>query len=222
MELYLEKINDLLDPAKSNLRVREDPARGVYVEGVTEAYTSSAGEMLELMERGTSNRAVASTRMNADSSRSHSVFVVTTEQKDTVSGLKKVGNMYLVDLAGSEVVGKTHASGQTLAEAKMINKSLSALGNVIKALISGTSHIPYRDSKLTRVLQNSLGGNAKTSLVITCSSSSYNAVETLSTLRFGARAKCIRNKPKANQERSAEEYQRLLTAAEKREAELRK
>ena len=93
MELYMEKINDLLDPTKKDLRVREDPVRGVYVDGITETYTSSPDEMLELMQKGTANRTTASTRMNADSSRSHSVFVLTTEQKDTESGLKKSGNM---------------------------------------------------------------------------------------------------------------------------------
>lgn len=220
LELYLERVNDLLNPALQNLKVRENPTRGVYVEGITEVYVENCQEMLRLMSEGNSNRAVSSTRMNADSSRSHSVFLVSTEQKDTLTGMKKAGQMFLVDLAGSEMVGKTHASGQTLEEAKMINKSLSALGNVIKALIGGTSHVPYRDSKLTRVLQDSLGGNAKTSLIIACSMSLYNVDETISTLRFGARAKCIKNKPQANQERSPEEYKRLLQAAEKKEKQL--
>ena len=124
--------------------------------------------------------------MNAESSRSHSIFVITISQRNTETGTQKTGNLYLVDLAGSEKVGKTGASGQTLEEAKKINKSLSALGMVINALTDGkSSHVPYRDSKLTRILQESLGGNSRTTLIINCSPSSYNDVETLGTLRFG-------------------------------------
>jgi kinesin family protein 5 len=124
--------------------------------------------------------------------------------------------LYLCDLAGSEKVGKTQASGQTLEEAKMINKSLSALGNVINALTETKSgaHVPYRDSKLTRILQESLGGNSQTCLVITCSLSAYNDRETLSTLRFGNRAKSIKNKIVQNAERSAKELLIALNEAE--------
>lgn len=127
-----------------------------------------------------------------------------------------MGKLYLCDLAGSEKVGKTNASGQTLEEAKMINKSLSALGNVINALTEAKSgaHVPYRDSKLTRILQESLGGNSTTCLVITCSLSAYNDRETLSTLRFGNRAKSIKNKIVQNAERSAKELLIALTEAE--------
>ena len=124
--------------------------------------------------------------------------------------------MFLVDLAGSEKIGKTGASGQTLDEAKKINKSLSSLGNVINALTDGKSHhIPYRDSKLTRILQESLGGNARTTLIITCSPSPYNEAETIGTLRFGVRAKSIKNKPKINRELTVAELQLLLAKAEK-------
>lgn len=132
-----------------------------------------------------------------------------------------MGKLYLCDLAGSEKVGKTNASGQTLEEAKMINKSLSALGNVINALTESKSgsHIPYRDSKLTRILQESLGGNSQTCLVITCSLSAYNDRETLSTLRFGNRAKSIKNKVVQNAERSAKE---LLIALNEAEAKIEK
>jgi kinesin family member 5 len=120
-----------------------------------------------------------------------------------------------VDLAGSEKVGKTGASGQTLEEAKKINKSLSALGMVINALTDGkSSHIPYRDSKLTRILQESLGGNSRTTLIINCSPSSYNDAETLSTLRFGMRAKTIKNKAKINAELSPAELKRQLKSVQ--------
>ena len=121
----------------------------------------------------------------------------------------------MVDLAGSEKITKTNASGQTLNEAKKINKSLSTLGLVINNLTDGNSkHIPYRDSKLTRILQESLGGNSKTCLIITCSPSTYNEAETISTLRFGQRAKRIQNKPKINKELSVAELKYLLEQAE--------
>ena len=119
--------------------------------------------------------------------------------------------MYLVDLAGSEKVRKTGAAGIRLEEAKIINKSLAMLGNVITALTDGkSSHIPYRDSKLTRVLQDSLGGNSKTALIVTCSPSPYNEAETISTLRFGVRAKAIKNKPKVNREYTIGELKLML------------
>jgi len=152
--------------------------------------------------------------MNAESSRSHSVFILTVMQKDTKTGSTMNGKLYFVDLAGSEKVGKTGASGQTLEEAKTINKSLSALGNVINALTDGkTKHVPYRDSKLTRILQESLGGNSRTTLIINCSPSSYNEQETVSTIRFGNRAKNIKNKAKANVEKSAAELKLMLAKA---------
>lgn len=130
--------------------------------------------------------------MNAESSRSHSIFVVTVEQKNLQDMSNRSGTLYLVDLAGSEKVGKTGASGQTLEEAKKINKSLTALGMVINALTDGkSSYVPYRDSKLTRILQESLGGNSKTTLIINASPSSYNVSETVSTLRFGMRYRIL-------------------------------
>jgi kinesin family protein 5 len=126
--------------------------------------------------------------MNEQSSRSHSIFLLNIDQKNQKDLSTKNGKLYLVDLAGSEKVNKTGATGQTLEEAKKINKSLSALGMVINALTDGkTSYIPYRDSKLTRILQESLGGNSKTTLIINTSPSSYNEQESVSTLRFGMR-----------------------------------
>lgn len=149
--------------------------------------------------------------MNAESSRSHSIVVITITQKNLDTGAAKSGKLYLVDLAGSEKVGKTGASGQTLEEAKKINKSLTALGMVINSLTDGkSSHIPYRDSKLTRILQESLGGNSRTTLIINCSPSSYNEAETISTLRFGMRAKSIKNKAKVNADLSPAELKALL------------
>ncbi|CAO3565471.1 unnamed protein product [Mortierella alpina] len=211
MEIYMEKIRDLLNPVNDNLPIHEEKNRGVYVKGLFEVYVSSIAEIHEVMRRGGNSRMVAYTNMNAESSRSHSIFVVTISQKNLVDGSVKSGKLYLVDLAGSEKVGKTGASGQTLEEAKKINKSLSALGMVINALTDGKStHIPYRDSKLTRILQESLGGNSRTTLIINCSPSSYNDAETVGTLRFGTRAKSIKNKAKVNQELSAAELKLLL------------
>ncbi len=215
MEIYMERIRDLLVPQNDNLPVHEEKSRGVYVKGLLEIYVSSVQEVYEVMRRGGAARATAATNMNQESSRSHSIFVITISQKNVETGSAKSGQLFLVDLAGSEKVGKTGASGQTLEEAKKINKSLSALGMVINSLTDGKStHIPYRDSKLTRILQESLGGNSRTTLIINCSPSSYNDAETLSTLRFGVRAKAIKNKAKINAELSPVELKQLLKKAQ--------
>ncbi|KAI1812746.1 kinesin-domain-containing protein [Poronia punctata] len=214
MEIYMERIRDLLSPHNDNLPVHEEKNRGVYVKGLLEIYVSSVEEVFEVMKRGGNARAVAATNMNQESSRSHSIFVITVTQKNLETGSMKSGQLFLVDLAGSEKVGKTGASGQTLEEAKKINKSLSALGMVINSLTDGkSSHVPYRDSKLTRILQESLGGNSRTTLIINCSPSSYNDAETLSTLRFGMRAKSIKNKAKVNAELSPAELKAMLARA---------
>ncbi|KAF7778708.1 hypothetical protein Agabi119p4_3053 [Agaricus bisporus var. burnettii] len=214
MEIYLEKIRDLLAPQNDNLQVHEEKSRGVYVKNLSDYYVSSAREVYEIMRTGGAARVVTSTNMNAESSRSHSIFLITIQQRNTETGAQKTGNLYLVDLAGSEKVGKTGASGQTLEEAKKINKSLSALGMVINALTEKAKHIPYRDSKLTRILQESLGGNSRTTLIINCSPSSYNEAETLSTLRFGIRAKSIKNTARVNAELSPLELKGLLQKAQ--------
>mmetsp|Transcript_30689 Transcript_30689/g.60242 ORF Transcript_30689/g.60242 Transcript_30689/m.60242 type:complete len:726 (-) Transcript_30689:291-2468(-) len=211
VEIYNERIRDLLNPKKDNLKVHEDKTRGVSIGEVTESYVGCEQEIFDAMRAGHYNRSMAVTNMNEHSSRSHLVFMLTIEQKNLHDRSVKVGKLHLVDLAGSEKVCKTGASGERLDEAKNINRSLSALGNVINALTDKKyTHVPYRDSKLTRVLQESLGGNAKTSLIITCSPSNFNEQETISTLRFGQRAKMIKNVVKVNHERSAEELKLLL------------
>ncbi|EEY57642.1 kinesin heavy chain, putative [Phytophthora infestans T30-4] len=222
IEIYMEKIRDLLQPTSTNLNVRESRERGVWVAGATEVCCASAEEMQSVMRLGGANRVISPTRMNSESSRSHSVFIITIEERNTATGSMKSGKLFLVDLAGSEKVGKTHAKGQTLKEAQHINKSLSALGSVMNALTSGNanSHIPYRDSKLTRLLQDSLGGNSETTLLVCASSSSFNSEETISTLRFGTRAKNIKNKPKINEERTVAEYKILVAEKDKRIASL--
>ncbi|BGP55956.1 hypothetical protein JCM8202_005098 [Rhodotorula sphaerocarpa] len=216
MEIYMERIRDLLSPENDNLPVHEDKQRGVYVKNLSEFYVGNSAEVYEIMRQGGSARAVSSTNMNAESSRSHSIFVMTIQARNTETGTQKTGSLFLVDLAGSEKISKTGATGQTLEEAKKINKSLSALGMVINALTDGKSaHIPYRDSKLTRILQESLGGNSRTTLIINCSPSPYNETETLSTLRFGMRAKSIKNKARVNAELSPAELMALLKKAQR-------
>ena len=212
IEIYQEKIRDLFDVSKVNLNVREDTIKGIYVEGASERYVGCPNDVLSLLEMGSANRAQAATNMNEHSSRSHSIFILTINQTNKAEGVSKVGKLYLVDLAGSEKISKTGATGHTLEEAKIINKSLTTLGRVINNLTDGKStHIPYRESKLTRVLQESLGGNSTTCLIITCSPSIFNESESLSTLRFGERAKKIKNKPKINKEVTVAELQKLVT-----------
>ena len=211
IEIYQEKIRDLIDLSKVNLNIREDSIKGIYVDGVSEHYVARPNDILELLAIGSSHRAQAATYMNEHSSRSHSIFILTINQSNKKEGYSKIGKLYLVDLAGSEKISKTGVTGHTLEEAKIINKSLTTLGRVINNLTDGKStHIPYRESKLTRVLQESLGGNSKTCLIITCSPSIYNESETLSTLRFGERAKKIKNKPKINKEITVAELQKLV------------
>jgi kinesin family protein 5 len=216
LEIYNEKIRDLLDPSKNNLNVREEKQKGIYVDGLSEKPIGSQQEVHEIMKEGNDNRAVGCTNMNAQSSRSHSIFYMSITMNDLENCSCKTGKLYLVDLAGSEMISKTGAKGQTLEEAKGINKSLTMLGRVINALTDGKSqYIPYRDSKLTRILQEALGGNSRTCLIITASPSMYNAVETLSTCRFGMRAKSIKNNAKINKQLTVEELKLIVAKLEK-------
>merc|ERR1719272_717660 len=213
VEIYMERIIDLLAPPSSDskVNVREDPVRGVWVDAV-ERHAATEEDVLAVAHTAQASRRVAATCMNVRSSRSHYILMLRLTALDKQTDIERTGVLYLVDLAGSEKVSQTGATGQTLEEAKKINRSLSCLGNVIVSLTEekGCQHVPYRDSKLTRVLQQSLGGNAKTALIATCSLASSCLDETLTTLRFGERVKNICNMPKINEQRSKEQLLRDL------------
>eukprot|EP00118_Oscarella_pearsei_P008572 m.45115 g.45115 ORF g.45115 m.45115 type:complete len:283 (+) comp33564_c0_seq11:309-1157(+) len=172
LEIYLEEVRDLLSKDhKKRLELRERPDTGVYVKDLSSFVTKSVKEIEHVMNVGNQNRSVGRTNMNEHSSRSHAIFIITvecSEMGDDGENHIRVGKLNLVDLAGSERQSKTGSEGDRFKEATKINLSLSALGNVIHALVDGkSSHVPYRDSKLTRLLEDSLGGNAKTVMVAT-------------------------------------------------------
>uniref|UniRef100_A0A8C2FU80 Kinesin family member 11 n=1 Tax=Cyprinus carpio TaxID=7962 RepID=A0A8C2FU80_CYPCA len=207
LEIYNEELFDLLSPAPDvteRLQLFDDPRnkRGVTIKGLEEITVHNKDEVYQILERGAAKRKTASTLMNAYSSRSHSVFSVTIHMKEiTLDGeeLVKIGKLNLVDLAGSENIGRSGAVDKRAREAGNINQSLLTLGRVIKALVERGPHVPYRESKLTRILQDSLGGRTKTSIIATVSPASINLEETLSTLDYANRAKSIMNKPEVNQ-----------------------
>uniref|UniRef100_A0A8C5N3M5 Kinesin-like protein n=1 Tax=Gouania willdenowi TaxID=441366 RepID=A0A8C5N3M5_GOUWI len=205
LEIYQEEIRDLL--CKDNnkkLELKESPDFGIYVKDLSSVVTKNAAEIGHVMNIGNQSRSVGFTNMNERSSRSHAIFVVTVECSEMGPDGEdhiRVGKLNMVDLAGSERQSKTGAKGKRLKEAAKINLSLSALGNVISALVDGKStHVPYRDSKLTRLLQDSLGGNARTVMIATVGPSHKNFGETLATLRYASRTKKIKNKPRINED----------------------
>ncbi|KAA1125097.1 kinesin-like protein Klp8 [Puccinia graminis f. sp. tritici] len=217
MEIYNERVRDLLNPKnKGNLRVREHPSLGPYVEDLSKLAVQSYSDVETLMDEGNKARTVAATNMNETSSRSHSVFtlLLTQRRKDATTGMEgeKVSRISLVDLAGSERANSTGATGVRLKEGAQINKSLTTLGKVISALATAGSsgpgkkkkaddHVPYRDSVLTWLLKDSLGGNSKTAMIAAISPADYE--ETLSTLRYADQAKKIKNKAVVNEDPNA-------------------
>ena len=205
LEIYNEDVRDLLSANYTRrLQLKEHPEKGVFVKDLSAFVVKSVAEIEKVMVAGKKHRATGATDMNAQSSRSHSVFTITIEcSEEGMDGEAhvRVGKLNLVDLAGSERATKTGATGDRLKEGININVSLSCLGNVIAKLADGkTTHIPYRDSKLTRLLQDSLGGNSKTVMMANIGPADYNYEETMSTLRWANRAKNIKNKPKINED----------------------
>lgn len=208
VEIYNEEIFDLLKMEKkpTKLEVRHSPSVGFFIKDMTQIMVNSEEEMIKVVLLGNKNKTMAETAMNSNSSRSHTLMIVNVESVESDENLLKPritqSKLNLVDLAGSERILKSGiVNDMRLKETTKINLSLSALGNVISALVEGKSgHIPYRDSKLTKILQDSLGGNTKTVMVAAFSPSFNNYNETLSTLRYAARAKMIKNKPKVNED----------------------
>ncbi|CDW74824.1 kinesin motor domain containing protein [Stylonychia lemnae] len=212
VEIYKEQLRDLLHDSTDQppeLKIKEDPKRGTYVEGLNDVCIVSEEEIMTVLCTGETMRHVASTHLNQVSSRSHSICIIEVIQKFPNDSERR-GVLNLVDLAGSERVSKSHAQGQALEEAKKINFSLSMLGKVINSLTKNAPYIPYRDSKLTRLLKESLGGNNKTSLIVACSPHHTNIEETISTLRFAQSAKFIQNKVKLNIKTSPEQLQLII------------
>ncbi|KAK9241194.1 hypothetical protein V1525DRAFT_334826 [Lipomyces kononenkoae] len=213
LEIYNERVRDLLNPKnKGNLRVREHPSLGPYVEDLSRLAVGSFEEIEELMDEGNKARTVAATNMNETSSRSHAVFTLTVTQKthdvETNMDAEKVSRISLVDLAGSERAAATGATGSRLKEGTEINRSLSALGRVIRVLADMSTGkkqkdaavVPYRDSALTWLLKDSLGGNSMTAMIATISPADINYDETLSTLRYADSAKRIKNHAIVNED----------------------
>uniref|UniRef100_A0ACD5XU16 Uncharacterized protein n=1 Tax=Avena sativa TaxID=4498 RepID=A0ACD5XU16_AVESA len=211
LELYNEELTDLLAPEESKfsddkskkpMALMEDGKGGVFVRGLEEEVVSSASEIYKILERGSAKRKTAETFLNKQSSRSHSIFSITIHIKEcTPEGeeMIKCGKLNLVDLAGSENISRSGARDGRAREAGEINKSLLTLGRVINTLVEHSGHIPYRDSKLTRLLRDSLGGKTKTCIIATIAPSVHCLDETLSTLDYAHRAKNIKNKPEVNQ-----------------------
>ncbi|KAI8497740.1 Kinesin- protein 11 [Branchiostoma belcheri] len=210
IELYNEELFDLLGPGETPPKLTtlyEDTSRkgSVVIKGLEEVQVHNKDEVYSILEHGSAKRQTAATLMNAHSSRSHSVFMITVHIKETtIDGeeLLKIGKLNLVDLAGSENIGRSGAVNQRAREAGNINQSLLTLGRVITALVEHAPHVPYRESKLTRLLQDSLGGRTKTSIIATISPASSNLEETLSTLDYAHRAKNITNRPEVNRKLS--------------------
>uniref|UniRef100_A0A8C8YAZ7 Kinesin family member 13A n=1 Tax=Panthera leo TaxID=9689 RepID=A0A8C8YAZ7_PANLE len=232
MEIYNEKVRDLLDPKgnRQSLKVREHKVLGPYVDGLSQLAVTSFEDIESLMSEGNKSRTVAATNMNEESSRSHAVFniIITQTLYDLQSGNsgEKVSKVSLVDLAGSERVSKTGAAGERLKEGSNINKSLTTLGLVISSLADQAAgkgknkFVPYRDSVLTWLLKDNLGGNSQTSMIATISPAADNYEETLSTLRYADRAKRIVNHAIVNEDPNAKVIRELREEVEKLKEQL--
>lgn len=217
-EIYQEGVFDLLNTeTRRGLKLREnEKPKEVYVEGTKVVTVTSVQECLNVLAQGDQQRSFAATKMNDRSSRSHAIVTLRLTRTDKRNQRRKTSRLFLVDLAGSEWIERSGVVGQGLEEAKKINKSLSTLAHVIQALTTERGHVPYRDSKLTYLLSDALGGNSKTALLLACSPAMDSMRETLSTLQFGQRAKMIKNTPKVNEEISIKGYQMLIASLQER------
>eukprot|EP00736_Rhodelphis_marinus_P006371 Rmarinus@m.27920 len=205
LELYNEDIRDLLSKHPRNKLDLKEAVDGFYVKDLNTIVVQTVSELVHVLNKGKKNRTTGETKMNQDSSRSHSIFTITIESSELGDDGQqhiRVGKLNMVDLAGSERQSKTGATGERLIEATKINMSLTNLGRVISHLVRGKTqaHIPYRDSKLTKMLQDSLGGNTKTVMVANIGPADYNYDETVNTLRYAESAKKIKNKPRINED----------------------
>jgi kinesin family protein 11 len=201
LELYNEELRDLLAVEEKALKLFDDGNRGVRIHNLEERLVQSADDISHILEMSSERRSTAPTQLNWKSSRSHSIFTITIHIKETTATgeeMIRIGKLNLVDLAGSENIGRSGAREMRQREAGNINQSLLTLGRVIHALTEHQPHVPYRESKLTRLLQESLGGRAKTAIIATVSPSSDAMEETLSTLEYAYRAKSIKNRPEVN------------------------
>ncbi|CBZ51605.1 GA21186, related [Neospora caninum Liverpool] len=216
IEIYNETVRDLLAPGRDHLVIRESTPSTVITDA-TEVPISSVAQALEVIKAGFANRALGTTLSNDKSSRSHAILQITIQRDSLLECTTKSSQLFLVDLAGSERVSKADTTGERLREAQNINRSLLALGNVISAVPptgGPRKHIPYRESKLTRLLQHSLGGNSFTVVLLCCSPHSFNVRETLSTLRFGDRAAHLHNKPQSTETLSPALLQKRLVESQ--------
>ncbi|CAK67895.1 unnamed protein product (macronuclear) [Paramecium tetraurelia] len=207
VEIYKEKVKDLLDINKQDLKVREMANQGFYIQQVTQLWVSDKDEIYNALQKGLVNRQVGYTNLNDMSSRSHLLFQMTVIMNNEIEGTSYTGQLIMADLAGSENASKAGTTGTSLQEGAFINKSLLTLSNVINGLSEKQQHVPFRESNLTKLLWNGLSKNSMTSLIITCSPCITNESETVSTLRFGVRAKMIKTQPKVNKEVTIKELE---------------
>lgn len=216
--IYLEKVFDLLDPRFDKNVVVRDSTNGIHIEGAVEAFCFDEEDIIHLIRRGAACRKLIGTKLTMDPSRSHSILILNIEQHHIRSGRVRRSYLQLVELAGFEVTAK--GKGQSMQETKIMHKSFSALGNVIKSLTEGNSYAPYNESKLTSIVKEALGGNCKTTLFITASPSSYHISETINSIRLGQRVRRVTNNPRINIDASIENYRTWLLESETKLAEL--
>jgi len=216
--IFLEKIFDLLDPKLDKTLLVTDMTSGIALEGAVEAFCFNEDDIIQLIRRGTACRKLIGNDLSMDPNRSHAIFMLHIEQRHIRSGAVRRSYLQLAELAGFEVASK--AKVQSVQETKIIHKSFSALGNVIKCLTEGHTYVPYREAKLTSILKDAFGGNCRTTFFITASPSSYNITETINSIRLGQRVRRVTNKPRMNKDAGIEDYRKWLLQTEIKFGEL--